>query len=321
MRRDEHQSNLDREENDGDPEETLGAQPPKPRSRAKRIIKYALYTLLVLVVLDALTMIYFVDETEMAIIKRGGNAVRFEPYSGPHKKLPWPIESVQFQDDRLIKYDATPREIITADKKTLVVDLFAYYRVVNGVLFVQKLQTEENANIRVDDTAYSEVRATMGARDLHKVVTTDRLSVADTVQIESNKNIQPMGLEAAAVQISKTELPAQNKPAVYERMKSERGQIAKSFRSEGDEEATKIRAAADKEARTLKANAYKEAEGIRGDGEKQATGIYAKAYSKDPNFFAFWRSIQAANKSLNSGGTIDFYYRSGDVPHLEWLKK
>ncbi|MBM3327956.1 MAG: protease modulator HflC [Calditrichaeota bacterium] len=257
---------------------------------------------------------YQVDEIDQAIVLQLGKPVRVVIEPGLHFKLPWPIQSVIFLDKRLLDYDSNPTEILTRDKKNLVLDNYAKWRIIDPLKFYVSVRDENGAQARLDDIIYSELRVELGKHDLDEVVTKNREDLMANVTTTTNEAAKAYGIEVVDVRIKRADLPAENERSVYERMRAERKRIANQYRSEGEEEALKIRAAADSMKVTIMANAYKEAQTIRGQAEGKAIDIYAKAVGKDPDFYDFLRSMEAYRKIIDTSTVLVL------PPETEWLK-
>lgn len=247
---------------------------------------------------------YVLDETEQGVIVQLGKPVRVVQESGLHLKLPYPFQVVRKFERRLLEYDSPPEEVITRDKKTLVIDSYVRWRITDPLVFLRTVVSESGAIVRIDDVVYSELRTEIGKVDLFDLVSKVRGEVMTRVTTRSNEKTKEFGAEIVDVRIKRADLPKQNEEAVFQRMKTERERQAKQYRSEGEEEATKIRAEADKERALILAEAEKKAQMLRGEGEAGALRIYAEAYMKNPEFFAFLRTLELYEKSLKEGDTL-----------------
>jgi len=264
-----------------------------------------LIVILVVIVVIAITRPWYtVDETEQAVILQLGKPIATVKESGLHFKLPYPLQVAYKFDKRLLEYDSPPEEVITEDKKTLVIDYYARWRIVDPLLFLQTVTSEARAMVRIDDLAYSELRTEIGKVELIDVVSKERGQIMKKVATETNLKAQDFGVEVVDVRIKRADLPPQNEEAVFQRMQTEREQQAKQYRSEGEEEATKIQATADREKALILAEARREAQIIRGKGEAEALKIYAEAYNQDPEFFAFLRTMEMYEKSFSDKDTL-----------------
>ncbi len=258
----------------------------------------------VAVLIAANLVLFSVDETKQVVITQMGRPVRSITDPGLHVKLPYPIQTAHYFDDRLLLYDSAPTEILTEDKKNLVVDNYARWRIVDPLLFMQTVRDENGAQARLDDIIYSELRVELGKHDLLEVVSTAREQLMKMVTDRCDRRARDYGISIVDVRIKRADLPEENERFVYERMRAERRRKANMYRSEGEEEALKIRAQTDKEKTILLAEAYKSAQEIRGEGDAAATKIYAAALQADPEFYRFWRTLEAYRAALDSSTVL-----------------
>jgi membrane protease subunit HflC len=242
---------------------------------------------------------FTVNEVEQVIVTQFGKPKRIITEPGLYFKLPDPIQKVSVFDKRLLDYDSAADQILTKDKKYLLLDNYARWRIVDPLLFMQALRTENEALARLDDIIYSELRKELGQHDLAEVIATNRQAIMDTVTVRSAAAALVYGIEIIDVRVKRADLPQENETAVYNRMRAERAREAKAYRSEGEEQALKIRAEADLESATIRARAYETAQGIRGKGDAEALGIYAKAYSGAEDFYEFTRTLEAYESALD----------------------
>lgn len=249
-----------------------------------------IFVTIVLIVFLSLSFV-IVDETQYAVILRFGEIVKVVTKPGLTTKTPFVDKVVKF-DRRKAIYDIPPERIITKDKKTLVVDSYVVWRISDPKRFIETMQTESLALTRIDDVVYSGLRNTLAKLDLDTIVTQERSFLSEVLSF-SREKLKDFGIEIVDVRVKKTDLPEENRSAVFERMKSERQSIAALIRAEGEKEAQRIRAEADKKATIIKAQALSEAERIKGTGEASATKIYAEAYSQDPEFYKFWKTLES----------------------------
>ncbi len=254
-------------------------------------------------------------------MKQNAIVLQFQEYKetitkpGLYFKIPL-IQEVRFFTKMLLVLDAPPADIITRDKKTMVIDNFSMWRIKDPLLFLQTLQSERAGESRLDDIIKSELRVELGTHNLIDVVTITREEIMAKVTLEANIKAAEYGIEVLDVRIKRADLPEDNAQKVYNRMRSERERIAKKYRSEGAEEATKIRAGTDKEKVILIARAYRKEQEIRGNGDARATKIYADAYNRDREFYAFMRSMQAYKNSLQTGTTVLLSEKSDFLKYL-----
>jgi len=260
--------------------------------------------IIVLIALVLLTTVFKVDVTEQVVILQFGKPVRTIQNPGLHWKLPTPIQNAVFFDKRLLEYDVQPAEVLSTDKKTLTVDNYVRWRIIDPLLFLQTLQTIPTAITRLDDIVYSEIRRELGLHNMQEIITDNREQIMDTVTKGSYDATIAYGIEIVDVRIKRVDLPQENEESIYARMKAERDRKANQYRSEGDEESQKIIATTEKEKTIILADAYKSAEETRGEGEATALGIYAKVYSADPEFYDFLRTLETYKSVIDSSTTL-----------------
>lgn len=253
---------------------------------------------LVVTLFAANLMLFTVSEVEQVVVTQFGKPKRVITAAGLYYKLPM-IEKVTVFDRRLLDYDSAADPIFTKDKKILLLDNYARWRIVDPLLFMQALRTEDEALARLDDIIYSELRKELGQHELSEVVSENREAIMDTVANRSAAAAVVYGIEIVDVRVKRADLPPENEAAVYNRMRAERDREAKAYRSEGEEQALKIRAATDLESASIRAAAYEEAQGTRGKGDAEALGIYAAAYRNAAEFYEFTRTLEAYETSLD----------------------
>ena len=246
-----------------------------------------------------LTSIFIVDETEQVVVLQFGKPVRIITEPGLHMKAPFPIQEKNVFDNRLLEYDSPPEEILSKDKKSLIVDNYVRWKIVDPLQFLKTVQAIPTALSRMDDIVYSELRRELGTHDMVEIITENREELMEEVTVASNKATQDYGIEVVDVRIRRVDLPSQNEESIYARMDAERKRQANKFRSEGEEEAQKIRATTDRDKTIILADAYKQAERVRGEGDAKAVEVYADAYSADPKFYEFVRTLDAYKKIID----------------------
>ncbi len=271
---------------------------------------------LFLVLVGVLQSFYTVFQTEKAIVLQLGKPVGDPVGPGLHFKLPF-MQNVIFFDSRILEYDAEPAEILTSDKKTLVVDNYSKWRIVNPLQFYRTVRTIPGAQARLDDIIYSQLRVTLGRHTLTEIVSSKREFIMQQVTKNSSKVISEYGIEVVDVRIKRTDLPTENERAIYGRMRAERERQAKQYRSEGQEESTKIRSDADRQRTVILAEAKRKAEELRGAGDAQATAVYAKALEQSPEFYAFKRSLDAYEQSFEQNTKTVL---TPDNPFLKYMR-
>ncbi|MCD6156681.1 MAG: protease modulator HflC [Candidatus Atribacteria bacterium] len=287
----------------------------------RKLISRIIIVTIALIIIVVIRPWYTLDETEQGVLLQLGKPIKVVKESGLHLKLPYPIQTVYKFDKRLLEYDSPPEEVITKDKKTLVVDNYVRWRIENPLLFLQTVVSESGAVVRIDDLVYSELRTEIGKVNLIDVVATKRGEIMATVTERASQKAKNFGIEIVDVRIKRADLPEQNEEAVFERMKAERERQAKQYRSEGQEEATKIRAQANKEKAVIIAEAQKQAQIIKGEGEAQALRIYASAFGKDPEFFAFLKTLEMYEKGITEKDTLVLTPASEILEYIEGSRK
>ena len=262
---------------------------------------------------------FVITEYQQAVITQFGRFIRAVKEPGLHFKTPF-LQQVSIFEDRLLEYDAEPKEIITKDKKTLLVDNYSKWKIIDPKRFYETVRNEAGALARLDDIVYSEMRIELGRHTLSDIVASQRGKIMEKVTQKSNKKAVEYGIEVRDVRIKRADLPAENAKAIFGRMKAEREREAKKYRSEGEEEAAKIRAEADKQKAILLADAYNEAQKVRGEGDALAIKIFAQALEQDPDFYAFYRTLEAYRKSLNDKTTLILSPNSEFLKYLQEVK-
>jgi len=247
---------------------------------------------------------FVVDQRDQALVLQFGNPVNVVKDAGLHFKMPW--QSVTHFDRRLLVQDAPPNEVITMDKKTILVDAYTRWRITDPLKVYQVARNENGVAARMEDVIRSKIRNVLGRHTLLEIVSGGedaslRIKLMHAITNKADNNVRNMGIRIADVRIKRADLPQENSDAVFKRMKAERQRIAKQYRSQGAEAATEIRAQADKERKIVLADAYKKSEIIRGKADANIARIYAHAYNKDPKFYAFTRSLQAYRDAIGKG--------------------
>ena len=259
--------------------------------------------IIVIAIAGLATSMFTVDETEQAIVTQLGKFIKEVKQPGLHFKIPLIQKEHKFEA-RVMEYDAAAAKIITDDKKHLVIDNYARWKIVEPLKFYQTVQNEFGAQSRLDDIVFSEMREELARHTLTEIVSVNREQIMDKVAAQCNQKAGDYGIQVIDVRIKRADLPQEVTHSVFDRMKAERQRIAKKYRSEGEEEAVKIMAETDKNKTILLADSYMEAEKTKGQGDAEALAIYAKAYEKDPEFYSFVRTLEAYINSLGEGTTI-----------------
>lgn len=283
----------------------------------KQGIVLAVAAVLFGLILLGVSPLFIVDVTQTAIVVQLGKPVRNVTEAGLYVKVPF-IQEVTYFDKRLLDYDSDAQDVITQDKKTLLLDNFAKWRIVDPLKVYQNFQSQRGALQRLHDIIYSELRVELGRHDLLEIVSTARAELMKVVTQRANEKATVYGIEIQDVRIKRADLPQENEKTVFQRMQAEREQQAKQYRAEGAEEAQKIRSDAEKDREIILAEAYRQAEELRGSGDAKAFKIYAQAYRQDPKFFEFIRSMEAYKKTFNDKSTLVL---SPDSEFLRYLKQ
>ena len=258
----------------------------------------AIFTLIILFVLSTIIV---VDETEQIVILQFGKPIKTITDPGLNVKLPAPIQVANSFDKRLLEYDVPPEEVLSRDKKSLIIDNYVRWRIVDPLLFLKTVRAIPTAKTRLDDIVYSELRQELGNHDMAEIITETRELIMEKVTMASNEETSKYGIEVIDVRIRRVDLPQENEASIYARMEAERKRQANKFRSEGEEEAQKIRAATDRDKTVILAEAYKTSQQIRGEGEAEALDIYATSFSKDPDFYEFLRTLETYDWQMEAG--------------------
>lgn len=278
-------------------------------TKFKRTLKQALILLLVLVLLGVgLSQLMFVREDEYMVIRSWtGRVQRIVTEAGLAAKLPF-IESSQSLPKHKRVYEGSPRDILTTDQKPVIVDHYTVWQITDPLKFVQNTQSVSNAEQRIDAAVYSIVRTTLGTMRYDEIVSegSARGDVNAQVTAAVNESLArgDYGITVLDVRMKRIDLPEQNLNSVYNRMRSDRVAMAAEYTSQGEEEAMKIIAATDREAREITSQAEREALEIIAEGEAEAARIYNEAYGADPEFYAFYRTLESYKTTLQGKPTI-----------------
>ena len=261
---------------------------------------------IVIVVIVAILLsqsVFTVDETEQAIVTQLGKYVKTASEPGLHFKIPF-VQMTKKFEKRVMEYDSKPAKMITSDKKQLVIDNYARWRIVDPLKFYEKVRSVESAIDRLDDIVFSEIREEIARHTLTEIVTVNRDKLMQEVTEQCRAKASEYGIEIIDVRVKRADLPREVAPSVYTRMIAERDMIAKKYRAEGAEEAAKIMAETDMEKTILLAESYRKAEILKGEGDAQAIKIYAEAFEQDPEFYAFVKTLETYEKALKKDTTI-----------------
>ncbi|MCF6199050.1 MAG: protease modulator HflC [Hyphomicrobiaceae bacterium] len=267
---------------------------------------------LTLIVLAALAVLayfslFIVKQTRQAVVLEFGELVRVvnahpkENNAGLYTKMPW--YDVIYFDKRILDLDARPLEAVTAGKVPLIIDAFGRYQINNPLKLFQSVRNVSGANRRLESILEKSLRGVLGASTYLEIVRDKRELMMSRILTEMNQTAESIGVKFIDVRIKRADLPADNSKKVFERMISERVRVAKKIRAEGNEQAQIIRAKTDREVIEIKAEANRRASITRGEGDAERNRIYAAAFGKDPDFFAFYRSMEAYEKGLKGSNT------------------
>jgi membrane protease subunit HflC len=245
---------------------------------------------------------FIVPMTEQVLVLQFGNPVSHYTEPGLKFKTPF-IQDVIVFDKRILNVDPPAEEVILGDQKRLVVDTFARYRIKDMLQFYKTLQTEDQADTRLDNIINSTLRSVLGNATLADVLSGKRDELMAQLKKEVGEAVTPFGIDIVDIRIGRADLPPQTSQAIYKRMNTERQRQAAQFRAEGQEQAQEIKAKAEKEKTILLAEAEKQAQITRGEGDAEASRIYAAAYNRDPEFYAFYRTMEAYRDSLSGDDT------------------
>ena len=246
--------------------------------------------------------IFIVKEINQAIVLQFGDPKRIILKPGLNFKIPF-IQNVVFLDKRILNLDAPPEEVIASDQKRLIVDAFARFQIVDPLKFYISVGNERVARSRLSTIINSRIRSVLGTQRLQTLLSADRTNQMALIQEGVNTEAEKFGIKIVDVRIKRADLPPANSEAIYRRMQTEREREAKEFRAKGAEMAITITSTADKEVTVILANAQKQSEIMKGEGDGLRNKIFADAFGKDPEFFAFYRAMQAYEKSLIGGET------------------
>ena len=289
----------------------------------------ALLAVLVVLVLLSNTFLFMVNEKEQVVVTQFDRIVRIivddvndpsianiksnpqyagvkiEEGKGIHFKIPF-VQKVIYYTNQYLTYETSADEVFTRDKKTILLDNFAQWKIHNPVFFMASMGSRENAHYRIDEFIYSKMREEIGKIDAH-VLIADKdymMSMLQEVEDYVNSQMEPMGIQVLDIRIMRTEFPDETKPSIYEQMRSERQAVATKYRADGQKQSRTILSEAQKNATVIEAQAYEQAQKLRGEGDAEAARIYAEAYNVDPEFYEFWKTLQTYSAVIGEDTTI-----------------
>ena len=262
--------------------------------------------LVVALLLVASQSLYTVDQTKYAIKFQLGEIVETQPDAGLYTKLPL-VQNVKFFDKRTLLLDnPEPDRITTSEKKPLLIDYFVLWRITDAKQYYVSMQQgdEEVARQRLSNTVRSNLREEINKRTVHEVISTERDKIMATTRQKADLDAKTFGVEIVDVRLRRVELPPDVTGPVYSRMESERRRVANELRSNGQADSEKIRADADRQREVILADAYRQAQKLKGEGDAKAASIYAQAYGANPEFYAFYRSLEAYRASFRGKNDV-----------------
>lgn len=282
-------------------------------------LKFIIAGVILAVVLVAFESVFILNQTEQAIVLQFGEPMRQIKTPGLKFKIPF-IQKVVVYDNRLLNLDPPAQEVVLNDKKRLDVDNFTRYKIVDPLKFYQTVRTEYQARSKLEEIVNSSVRKVLGRVTLPELLSSKRTQIMADISKAVKIDAEQIGVSVADVRIRRADLPVEVLQAINARMKTEREREAKEFRATGQQEAQKIRATAEKEQAVIVADAEKQAQIIRGEGDKLAIEIWNNAAGVDPQFFAFYRSLEAYKNSL-SGKNATSFVLSPDAEFFDYFKQ
>ena len=244
---------------------------------------------------------FIVTQTQQALIVQFGAPQWIAADPGLHFKMPW--QNVYFFEKRLLNLDAKSEEVIAQDKKRILVDAFARWRITDSLRFYQTLINQDTAVTRLTPVLSSNIRRVLGSQNFAAMLSSHRADLMHQIRDNMNGDVKDFGIRIVDVRIRRADLPPENSHAIYDRMRKERQREANEFRAEGDETGQRIRARAEREVTVIKAEATRESAILRGQGDAEKTRMLGEAYGQDPKFFAFYRAMRAYQDSLSGDNT------------------
>lgn len=260
----------------------------------------------VLLILVAVSMsVFTVDQRQYALVFQLGEVKRVITEPGLNFKVPM-IQNVRFFDRRILTLDSNdPERFITSEKKNVLVDSYIKWRIIDPKLYYVSVGGDETrARTRLSQTVNSGLREEFGKRLVHDVISGERDKIMEQMREKADVDARRIGVQIVDVRLKRVELPEEVSGAVYSRMEAERKRVANELRSEGAAEAEKIRADADRQREVIIAEAYRDAQKAKGEGDAKAAAIYAEAFGKNPEFYAFYRSLEAYRSSFANKGDV-----------------
>jgi membrane protease subunit HflC len=248
---------------------------------------------------------FSVDQREYAIVFRLGEIVSVKQSPGLYFKIPL-VDNVRYFEKRIVTLDwVEPDRFITSEKKNVLVDSFVKWRILDPAKYYVSVRGDEKqAEARLSQVVNDGLRAEFGKRTIHEVISGERSKIMDILRDKADREARQMGIQVLDVRLKRVDLPQEVSDSVYQRMEAERKRVANDLRSQGAGAAEKIRADADKQREVILAEAFRDAQRIKGEGDGRATEIYAEAYSRNPEFYSFYRSLEAYRNSFRSKADV-----------------
>ena len=273
---------------------------------------------LIVVIFVAYNSLFVVNQTEQALVVQLGNPVREIKTPGLSYKVPL-MQQVFFFDKRILELEGESGEVITADRKNIIVDAFLMFRISDVLRFYQAVKEERIARLRLAPILNSSLRRVLGEQQFEALLSGERSKVMHQIRDEVAREAKELGIEIVDVRIRRSDLPTENQTAVFDRMRTERQRLAAGFRATGDQQAQEIKSEADREATRVRSEATKQSDIIRGQGDAERNRILGDAYGRDPEFFEFYRSLKAYEESLSGQNTTMVI--TPDTPFFKYFQR
>jgi membrane protease subunit HflC len=282
--------------------------------------RFNLILVVVVLVVSAIRMTFFtVDEREHVVMFRLGEIVKSDYEPGLHLKVPF-VNNITRYPDRILTYEESEERFLTGEKKNLIVDYFITWRITDPAQYYRSARGDETfAEQRLSAIIREGIKAEFSQRTVQEVVAAERSEIMNQMLVTAHNQAPALGIDVVDVRVMRIELSDEVSGSVFSRMQQERGRVAAQLRAEGEEEAERIRAEADRERTVILAEAYREAERLRGQGDARAAEVYANAYTQDPAFYSFYRSMAAYRQSI--GGQQDVLVLSPDSEFFQYLQE
>ncbi|MFM9863066.1 MAG: protease modulator HflC [Micropepsaceae bacterium] len=269
-------------------------------------------------IIVAFNTFFVVEQREQALITQFGDPVRTVQQPGLAMKIPF-FQTATFFDKRILELDAPPEEVIASDRRRIVVDAFARYRIVNPLRYYQSVRTDAVARQRLASILSSSLRGELGKKSFAALLSVERSQLMLSIRNQIKAQSLGLGIEIVDVRIRRADLPKENLESVFGRMQTERQREAAGIRASGDEESTRIKSTADKDVTIIKANATRKSEILRGEGDAEKNRVLGDAYGQDREFFEFYRTLKAYEASMTGANTTMVI--SPDSPFFKYFQR